>query len=119
MLPTGGRPPEAVTWEESPAQSAFACEETPDVVREVMGEIDAEAILGLVDAAPDGIVMADERGSILFVNRRTEELFGYRRQELLGRSVEELLPEPLRQVHRARTVRATGPSLACVRWAPG
>ena len=72
---------------------------------DVAEAMDAEAILGLVDAAPDGIVMADEHGSILFANRRTEELFGYGREQLLGRSVEELLPEPLRQVHRAHRTR--------------
>ncbi len=72
---------------------------------DVAEEMDPEAILGLVDAAPDGILMADERGIILFVNHRTEELFGYAREQLLGRSVEELLPEPLRQVHRAHRTR--------------
>jgi PAS domain S-box-containing protein len=55
----------------------------------------------LVDAAPDGIVMVDESGTILLVNRQTEELFGYEHGELLGRSVEDLLPERLRQLHGA------------------
>ena len=53
----------------------------------------------LVDAAPDGIVVVDEAGAILLVNRQTEELFGYERGELLGRSVDDLLPEHLRNVH--------------------
>ena len=55
----------------------------------------------LVEAAPDGIVMVDETGTILLVNRQTEELFGYERGELLGRSVEELLPDRLRRLHGA------------------
>jgi PAS domain S-box-containing protein len=100
-MPTSGGRPEAGTSAPDRAPSSVSHDETPDVV----GELDAEAILGLVDAAPDGIVMADERGSILFVNRRSEELFGYRREELLGRSVDELLPESLRQVHRAHRTR--------------
>ncbi len=100
-MPTPGRPPEAGTSELRRAPADITYVETLDAVE----EMEPEAILGLVDAAPDGIVMADERGSILFVNRRTEELFGYGRQELLGRSVEELLPEPLRQVHRAHRTR--------------
>jgi PAS domain S-box-containing protein len=62
-------------------------------------------VWGLVDAAPDGIVLADEAGQILLVNRRLEELFGYDRGDLLGRSVDDLLPEPLRQVHRANRTR--------------
>src|SRR6478672_7761872 len=62
-------------------------------------------VWGLVDAAPDGIVLADDAGQILLVNRRLEELFGYDRGDLLGRSVDDLLPEPLRQVHRAHRTR--------------
>jgi len=64
-----------------------------------------ELIWGLVDAAPDGIVMVDESGQILLVNRQVELLFGYDRTELLGRQVEDLLPEQLREVHRAHRTR--------------
>jgi PAS domain S-box-containing protein len=64
-----------------------------------------ELIWGLVDAAPDGMLMADQGGHILLVNRQLEELFGYERSELLGKPVEELLPEQLRQVHRAHRTR--------------
>jgi PAS domain S-box-containing protein len=100
-MPTSGRPPEAGTSELDGAPSTIPYDEAPDVT----GAMGAEAILGLVDAAPDGIVVADEHGSILFVNRRTEELFGYGRAELLRRPVEELVPAPLRQVHRAHRTR--------------
>lgn len=67
--------------------------------------LDEASILALVDAAPDGILMADEGGRILFVNAQVEELFGFDRQDLLGRSVDDLLPEHLRQVHRAHRTR--------------
>ena len=67
--------------------------------------VEAEVILAAIDAAPDGIVMADEDGQILFANRQVEELFGYDRDSLLGRSVDELLPEDLRKVHRAHRTR--------------
>lgn len=72
-----------------------------------LAEVDLsdELIWGLVDAAPDGIVMIDESGQILLVNRQVELLFGYDRTELLGRPVEDLLPEQLRQVHRAHRTR--------------
>src|SRR5690242_15075985 len=62
-------------------------------------------VWGLVDAAPDGIVLADETGQILLVNAKLEELFGYDRGDLLGRSVDDLLPEGMRQVHRAHRTR--------------
>ncbi len=68
-------------------------------------DLEAGTILALVDAAPDGIVMADEHGRILFANRQIEALFGFDRHELLGRSVDGLLPEPVRQVHRAHRTR--------------
>ena len=62
----------------------------------------SEGAWALLDAAPDGIIVVDETGRILLLNRQTEDLFGYDRGELLGRSVDDLLPERLRQVHRAR-----------------
>jgi PAS domain S-box-containing protein len=64
-----------------------------------------EGASALLDAAPDGIVMVDEAGRILLVNRQIEELFGYDRGDLLGRSVDDLLPERLRQLHRADRTR--------------
>jgi PAS domain S-box-containing protein len=64
-----------------------------------------DVVWGLVDAAPDGIVMVDRAGQIVLVNRQTEELFGYDRGELLGRSVEELIPERFRTMHRAHRTR--------------
>ena len=59
----------------------------------------------LLDSAPDAIVLADSGGRISLVNRRTEELFGYHRSELLGRPVELLVPERFRSIHLAH--RAT------------
>jgi PAS domain S-box-containing protein len=67
--------------------------------------LDDEAVWALLDAAPDGIVVVDESGQILFVSRRTEELFGRDRAELLGRSVDDLLPDRYRQAHRAHRTR--------------
>src|SRR5262249_58984153 len=47
------------------------------------------------------MVIFDEAGAITLVNARAEALFGYRREELLGRSVEMLLPEDFRDGHEA------------------
>ncbi|MEP6622914.1 MAG: PAS domain S-box protein [Acidimicrobiia bacterium] len=63
------------------------------------GELDDAMIRQVVDAAPDGIVVADDRGVIRLVNTRVEELFGYTRAELLGRPVECLVPNRFRGVH--------------------
>ncbi len=60
------------------------------------------ALRSAVDAAPDGIIVVDETGTMLFVNPMTERLFEYDRDELVGTSVDLLLPEPLRAGHAAR-----------------
>jgi len=54
---------------------------------------------GLLEAAPDAMVIADERGAISLVNAQTEKLFGYHREELLGKPVEMLIPERYRGAH--------------------
>ena len=54
---------------------------------------------GMVEAAPDAIVIADGIGRIVLVNAQTEILFGYSREEMLGQAVEMLLPERFRQAH--------------------
>jgi PAS domain S-box-containing protein len=53
----------------------------------------------LLEAAPDAIVEVDRDGRILLLNRVTEQIFGYRREELLGKPVEVLIPEHLREGH--------------------
>ena len=52
-----------------------------------------------VEAAPNGMVMVDASGRIALVNAVAEELFGYEREELLGMSVEMLVPSALRPAH--------------------
>jgi PAS domain S-box-containing protein len=49
-------------------------------------------LIGLLDAAPDAIIAIDEAGLIVLVNAQAERLFGYRREELIGRPVEPLVP---------------------------
>ncbi len=47
---------------------------------------------GLLEAAPDAMVVVDEAGEIVLVNVRTEIQFGYTRDELIGRKVTEIIP---------------------------
>jgi len=57
-----------------------------------------------LEAAGEGIVIIDRAGRIVRVNAKTEELFGYHRDELLGQRLEILLPERLRTGHDAHRV---------------
>jgi PAS domain S-box-containing protein len=53
----------------------------------------------IVEAAPNAVLMVDARGHIQLANAQAEKLFGYTRPELLGQSMEILIPERLRAGH--------------------
>ncbi len=54
---------------------------------------------GLIDAVAEGAVIVDSEGRIRDVNRKSEELFGYDRTELINQPVEILVPERFREAH--------------------
>jgi two-component system, sensor histidine kinase len=60
---------------------------------------DAALLPGVLASAPDAIVVVDEAGCLRYANRQLAVLFGYSIEEILGQSVEILLPEELRQGH--------------------
>ncbi|HLX12271.1 MAG TPA: PAS domain S-box protein, partial [Bacteroidota bacterium] len=53
----------------------------------------------VVESAPNGIVLTDNKGMISLVNSQTERMFGYARKELIGQSVELLVPMAARAKH--------------------
>lgn len=54
---------------------------------------------GVLEAAPDAMIIVDPTGGIVLVNAQAESLFGYRREEMLGRKIEILVPQRFRHAH--------------------
>ena len=54
-----------------------------------------------LETTPAAVLIADRAGAIVFVNREVERLFGYSRDELIGKSVELLVPEAVQVAHAA------------------
>jgi PAS domain S-box-containing protein len=67
-----------------------------DAIRQQQSE---KRFRGLLEAAPDGMVIVDQEGTIVMVNAQMEKLFGYSREEVVGRRVDVLVPVRFKDVH--------------------
>ncbi|MFC7533237.1 PAS domain S-box protein [Actinoplanes sp. GCM10030250] len=96
------------------------------VSRDISERQRAEAMFeGLLEAAPDAIIGVTHDGTITLINAQAERLFGYKREELVGQSVDILVPERLRGghphqrdgyfAHPRRRPMGAGAALAAVR----
>jgi PAS domain S-box-containing protein len=109
-----GVPPEEIVdaiKRASRGQASLAAALTAEVLEELARDSEerrqAEEVLrrseqrfrSLLESAPDAVVIAREDGTIVLVNRRTEELFGYKRDELLGGKIEQLVPTRYHERH--------------------
>jgi len=67
---------------------------------------------GLLEAAPDGMVVVDQSGSIVLLNAQAEKQFGYRRDELLGQKVTNIIPKGFAERLIADGTRTAAEALA-------
>jgi len=58
-----------------------------------------QSFAALFDAAPDAVVVIDDRGVIVFANQRTQDLFGWPPGELIGETIEQLVPTRMHDLH--------------------
>lgn len=76
----------------------------------------AAHLRSIFDASPDALLISDDRGKIVMANQQVETLLGYTSEELLGQSIDILVPVRLRQTHlghrtdfmQSATVRRVG-----------
>jgi PAS domain S-box-containing protein len=85
----------ASSWDDMPAHLVATAEDITEL------QEFKDKFHSLVEFAPDAIVVVDEIGKIVLINNRTEALFGYDREELVGRPVEVLVPPDRRERHAA------------------
>ena len=71
-----------------------------------------DVVRGLLESAPDAMVIVDPHGTIQVVNAQTEMMFGYPRGELLGQSVDMLVPDRFREGHSGHRRRYASQPLA-------
>jgi PAS domain S-box-containing protein len=98
------RPDGAVIWAESVTQAVRAPDGTPLYLQSFLVDTTdrrhAEAMFrSLLEAAPDATVCVDDHGVIALVNAQAERLFGYARDEMIGRPVEMVVPDGARDMH--------------------
>jgi PAS domain S-box-containing protein len=85
-----------LSWKSVPQPGGFMYA----IARDITDQKAAESkFRSLLEAAPDAHIIINEAGTITLINAQTEKLFGYTRQELLGQSIERLVPERFRGKH--------------------
>jgi PAS domain S-box-containing protein len=75
-----------------------------------------EQLRAVADTAPDAIFTINEKSTLLFVSQAAERIFGYTASELLGQPLTMLMPEYLRNLHRAGIKRYVETGLRHISW---
>jgi diguanylate cyclase (GGDEF)-like protein/PAS domain S-box-containing protein len=84
-----------------------------EICHDLSERMDSEAkYRGLLEAAPDAIVVVDQREEIVLLNVQAEKQFGYRRDELVGQKVKNIIPEGFTERLIADALRSPEDALA-------
>ncbi|MDP2889056.1 MAG: PAS domain S-box protein [Bacteroidota bacterium] len=82
---------------------ALSLKTTKDFDNELLERKKSELkFIGLLESAPDAMVITGSDGKILMINVQAERIFGYRRDEIIGKEVEILVPERFHHKHTSR-----------------
>src|SRR6266851_721117 len=77
---------------------------------------DVQSTRVIAETASDAIITIDAQSTMLFVNEAAEKIFGYSRAEMIGQSLTMLMPDYLRQVHRAGLKRYLSTGKRHISW---
>jgi PAS domain S-box-containing protein len=84
-----------------------------EISRDISERLELDArYRGLLEAAPDAMVVVDQRGAIVLLNVQAEKQFGYRRDELVGQKVKNIIPEGFAERLIADGTRTAADALA-------
>ncbi len=72
-----------------------------DIIKHLNTKLPSESILwDILESVTDAVVTIDEGHKVLVCNKAAEEMFGYRREELIGKDVSPVIPNPHQSIHR-------------------
>jgi PAS domain S-box-containing protein len=89
-----------LSWSSSPQYNGHLFASAIDITERKRAE---KLFHGLLEAAPDAMIVADQTGKIILVNAVTQKIFGYTRDELIDQPIEILIPHRFREIHRKHT----------------
>jgi PAS domain S-box-containing protein len=90
-----------LAWSSSPQYQGLLFASAVDVTKRKRAE---RLFQGLLEAAPDAMIVTDKTGKITMINATTSKIFGFSQEELSGQPIEILIPERFRTNHRKHLI---------------
>ena len=103
-IKSGAAPKEIFTESMNKPRSNKERSQNPD---EHKGFVSEDMLRTVVESAPIGMLMIDEKGKIIYINQAIEQMLGYDRLELIGQAVEKLVPGRVSDKHEHSRISFT------------